>query len=73
MGPDQRQPAKQLLRGRDALIFNEDENKEVVTALREIAAGKFEIDESAVMADDRWKPLDRQTTPIFDDELPPEA
>ena len=65
--------AKQLLKGRDALIFNEDENKEVVTALREIAAGKFEIDESAVMADDRWKPLDRQTTPIFDDELPPEA
>lgn len=64
---------KQLLKGRDALIFNEDENKEVVTALREIAAGKFEIDESAVMADDRWKPLDRQTTPIFDDELPPEA
>ena len=64
---------KQLLKGRDALITNEDENKEVVTALREIAAGKFEIDESAVMADDRWKPLERQTTPIFDDELPPEA
>ena len=64
---------KQLLKGRDVLINNDDENKEVVTALREIAAGKFEIDETAVMADDRWKPLDRQTTPIFDDELPPEA
>lgn len=64
---------KQLLKGREILIANEDENKEVVTALREIAAGKFEIDESAVMADDRWKPLDRQSSPIFDDELPPEA
>lgn len=64
---------KQLLKGREVLIANEDENKEVVTALREIAAGKFEIDESAVMADDRWKPLDRQSSPIFDDELPPEA
>lgn len=63
---------KQLVKGREPLIVN-DENKEVVTALREIAAGKFEIDESAVHADDRWKPVDRQTAPMLDDELPPEA
>ena len=64
---------KQLVKGRDSLIVNSDDNKEVVTALREIAAGKFEIDESAVMADDRWKPVDRQSAPLLDDELPPEA
>ncbi len=64
---------KQLVKGRDPLIVNVDENKEVVTALREIAAGKFEIDESAVMADDRWKPEERRSAPLLDDELPPEA
>lgn len=64
---------KQLVKGRDPLIVNSDENKEVVTALREIAAGKFDIDESAVMADDRWKPVERQSAPLLDDELPPEA
>ncbi len=65
---------KQLLKGASALIDNESDNKEVVTALREIAAGHFEIDDSAVLADDRWKPLHRQTTPEpVDDELPPEA
>ena len=62
---------RQLMKGSGPLVHSK--NKPAVTALREIAAGKFEIDESAVMADDRWKPLDRQTTPIFDDELPPEA
>jgi DNA-directed RNA polymerase subunit omega len=64
---------KQLVKGREALIANEDENKEVVTALREIAAGKFEIDESAVLSEDRWKPVERQSAPVLDDELPPEA
>lgn len=64
---------KQLVKGRDALINNEDENKEVVTALREIAAGKFQIDESAVLSDDRWKPVERQANALLDDELPPEA
>lgn len=64
---------KQLVKGREPLIQNDDDNKEVVTALREIAAGKFTIDESAVLADDRWKPVDRQTAPVLDDELPPEA
>jgi hypothetical protein len=42
-------------------------------ALREIAAGKFEIDDSAVLADDRWKPVHRQTADkAADEELPPE-
>lgn len=64
---------KQLVKGREVLIANDDQNKEVVTALREIAAGKFEIDESAVLSDDRWKPVERQANALLDDELPPEA
>jgi len=64
---------KQLVKGRQALISNDDDNKEVVTALREIAAGKFEIDESAVMSEDRWKPVERRRSSVLDDELPPEA
>jgi DNA-directed RNA polymerase subunit omega len=65
---------KQLLKGADAQVNNEDENKEVVTALREIAAGCFQIDDSEVLADDRWKPLHRQKVgTAIDDELPPEA
>jgi len=65
---------KQLLKGAHALIGNDSENKEVVTALREIAAGKFDIDDSQVIAEDRWKPLHRQRNPEpVDDELPPEA
>lgn len=66
--------SKQLLKGAHALINNDNENKEVVTALREIAAGKFEIDDSQVIAEDRWKPVHRQRNPEpVDDELPPEA
>lgn len=38
--------AKQLKKGATALVQN-DENKEVVVALREIAAGKVDADESA--------------------------
>ena len=65
---------KMLLKGSDTLVENESQNKEVVTALREIAAGKFLIDESAVVAEDRWKPVERQTAPSeLDAELPPEA
>ncbi len=65
---------KQLLKGSHALINNDADNKEVVTALREIAAGKFEIDDSQVIAEDRWKPIHRQRNPEpVDDELPPEA
>jgi DNA-directed RNA polymerase omega subunit len=64
--------AKQLLKGATAKIDSEDDNKEVVLALREIAAAKFEIDDSAVLAEDRWKPLHRQKSQADDDELPPE-
>jgi len=65
---------KQLLKGAHPLIENDSDNKEVVTALREIAAGKFEIDDSQVIAEDRWKPIHRQRNPEpVDDELPPEA
>ena len=64
---------KQLLKGANALIDNDYENKEVVTALREIAAGHFEIDDSAVQGHDEWKPVHRRTTVPIDDELPPMA
>ena len=65
---------KQLLKGASSMIQNESDNKEVVTALREIAAGHFEIDESEVLAIDEWEPYHRQRKARdFDDELPPEA
>ena len=65
---------KQILKGAQPLIDNESDNKEVVTALREIAAHKFEVDDSQVLAEDRWKPVHRQSNPEpVDEELPPEA
>jgi len=66
---------KDLLKGRSALVANEDENKEVVTALREIAAGKVRVDDSSVQEFDMYKPREGQAEDIadFDDELPPEA
>jgi DNA-directed RNA polymerase subunit omega len=65
---------KQLLKGAPSRLSAETDNKEVVAALREIAAGEFQIDESAVLAEDRWKPVDRRAAPLdVDDELPPEA
>ena len=65
--------SKQLLKGAHTLLDGESENKEVVTSLREIAAGHFEIDDSAVHKHDLWKPLHRQRhTEVVDDELPPE-
>ncbi len=71
--------AKQLLRGAETMIENDAENKEVVTALREIAAGKFKIDDTAVLAHDDWMPHHRRTSEpeasddLGLDELPPEA
>jgi len=62
---------KQLLSGENALIDNEGDNKEVVTALREIAAGYFQVDETQVVNCDEWKPFHRQGQPTIDDELPP--
>ncbi len=64
---------KQLLRSGEPLVDNPDNNKEVVTALREIAANKFKIDDSAVRNEERWKPEHRKVQPGgVDDELPPE-
>jgi len=70
--------AKQLLKGAPVRISDTD-NKEAVTALREIAANHFEIDETEVLAVDTWKPWHRQAVSEapdatgLDDELPPEA
>jgi DNA-directed RNA polymerase subunit omega len=67
--------SKQLLRGAEPLIDNDGGNKEVVTALREIAAGKFEIDDSAVIEHDDWMPHHRRKhrEPVVEEEeLPPE-
>lgn len=65
---------RQLLKNAELLIEMEDDNKEVVTALREIAAGAFVIDESQVLAEDTWKPEHRRRQiPDEDDELPPEV
>ena len=66
---------KQLLKGADPRLGEDVDNKEVVMALREIAAGEFQIDDSAVLAEDTWKPSHRrvEVEEDIDDELPPEA
>jgi DNA-directed RNA polymerase subunit omega len=64
---------KQLLKGADTRIVDDEGNKEVVMALREIAAGAFQVDQTAVLAEDRWKPISRRAATEVDDELPPEA
>ncbi|MCB9680287.1 MAG: DNA-directed RNA polymerase subunit omega [Alphaproteobacteria bacterium] len=72
--------AKQLLRGSQPLVDNLDGNKEVVIALREIAAGHFDIDDADVTAHHDWLPVGHHeaeaqiaaATADIDDELPPE-
>ena len=64
---------KQLLKGAEPRINEDEGNKEVVMALREIAAGAFQVDQTAVLAEDRWKPINRRAAAEVDDELPPEA
>lgn len=66
---------KQLLRGSAPMIENGNENKEVVLALREIAAGKVRVDDSGVLNHDAWLPHHRKDAalPVADDELPPDA
>ena len=60
--------AKQLLKGNEILIEDERSNKEVVTALREIAAG-------AIIADmSQFEPAaDAEKDTFSGDELPPAA
>jgi DNA-directed RNA polymerase subunit omega len=68
---------KQLLRGADPMVDNDESNKEVVLALREIAAAKFRVDETEVLAHDDYLPEERKVRkPVeshLDEELPPEA
>lgn len=68
---------KQLLRGSESMVENEEGNKEVVLALREIAAGKFTVDETEVLAHDDWMPVERRRPRQADleqeEELPPEV
>ncbi len=67
---------KQLLRGADPMLEDDSENKEVVTSLREIAAGKFSVVASDIQPRDEWLPYSRRSTPApveMEDELPPEA
>ena len=78
--------AKQLLKGDQSLIEDERTNKEVVTALREIAADVVQADMTdfdeneaihameAGASEDALPPaLDDELPPAADDELPPAA
>lgn len=68
---------KQILKGEQVLIEDYRENKEVVTALREIAAGKVlpdlkDFNENANVTTSAGPPV--IATPVLsDDDLPPEA
>ena len=69
---------KQLLKGEEPLIEDARTNKEVVTALREIAAGVVRADLSAFDENENLSgfagPLSREDLPpAADDDLPPEA
>jgi DNA-directed RNA polymerase subunit omega len=67
--------SKMLLKGAPILIDQDDENKEVVTSLREIAAGKLGIRTRVVAPSEDWDalpPLGGDEMPL-DEELPPEA
>ena len=68
---------KHLLKGEQPLIEDPRENKEVVTALREIAAAKVLPDLSTFDENEGLRtaagPITAQLPPMIDDELPPEA
>jgi DNA-directed RNA polymerase subunit omega len=69
--------AKQLLKGEQSLIDDMRENKEVVTSLREIAAGKVLPDLTGFDENENLNsaagPLKNQAERPVEDELPPEA
>ncbi|MCB9666239.1 MAG: DNA-directed RNA polymerase subunit omega [Alphaproteobacteria bacterium] len=71
--------AKQLLRGAQPMVDNLEGNKEIVLALREIAAGRLSIDDREVRKIDTWTSEDAVAErpaprPLSDeDELPPEV
>lgn len=69
---------KQLVQGDEPRIDDERTNKEVVTALREIAAGKVQADLSQFDENESLRTFAGPTThadlpPSADDDLPPEA
>ena len=70
---------KQLLKGEQCLIEDDRTNKEVVTALREIAANRVQVDLSdfdeneVVHSADGVAVADGALPPGLDDALPPEA
>jgi DNA-directed RNA polymerase subunit omega len=70
--------AKQLIRGEDVMIEDDRTNKEVVTALREIAAGYVGVDASRFDVNEALRtfagPSSREDLPpAHDDDLPPAA
>ena len=68
---------KQLLAGESVLIEDERGNKEVVTALREIAAGAVSVDMSDFDENEHLRtfagPSNRADLPLEADALPPAA
>jgi DNA-directed RNA polymerase subunit omega len=71
--------AKQLLKGEQCLIEDDRTNKEVVTALREIAANRVQVDLSDFDENEILHTVDRVKVagggfaPSNDDSLPPAA
>ncbi len=67
--------AKQLLKGNECLIDDERTNKEVVTALREIAAGAVVVDTTQFEPQDEVHKDDfiADDLPPIADDLPPIA
>ena len=70
---------KQLLKGEECLIEDDRTNKEVVTALREIAANRVQVDMSDFDENEVLHSIDHGATaedslpPALDDALPPAA
>lgn len=69
---------KQLVQGERCLIEDDRTNKEVVTALREVAAGAVKADLSSFDENEHLRSFAGPTThadlpPVADDDLPPAA
>lgn len=65
---------KQLMKGAKALIDDDRSNKEIVTALREIAAGNVRADMTGFDENEQVdKQLRSDVPPAVDDLLPPAA
>ena len=68
---------KALLRGSEPLLEDDRGNKEIVTSLREIAAGLVKVDMSQFDENENLRnaagPTSRADLPVSMDDLPPEA